>query len=527
MSSLALIQRVRGLRKLRETLRPKPSTKRGAKPIRRVSKADLERWHDNPVLYAREALGIEVWGRQADILRAVAQHPRVAVRSGHKVGKSTSAVILALWWVTTRERARVIMTSSTGRQVRAILWKELRRVYAGSALPVGGTLHKVPDAGLQYEDGREVVGFSTNEPEKMAGFSGPNILFILDEASGIPAEIFEAIEGNRAGGARLVMFSNPTQVVGEFYEAFHAKRHLYHCLRVSSAETPNARGDGPPIPGLATKSWLDEKREEWGEDSPIYAVRVEGEFPRTGTNNVVSIALIEQAVERWRSLKSEDLDDEARYKLPAPDDDALHLGVDVGREGDDPSVICPRRGFEVLPLREFRGLDGPDLAGKVLETAIELRRPGERVVVKVDVIGVGSSCYDALRRLVKEPGREWLEVVPINVSEAATVAPKKGDPGFCNLRSQMWFGMADWLKAGGVLPEDGKLHGELAAPTYAFDLRGRRQVEGKRETKKRLGRSTDRADAFGLSLLAAKRASSVEAPPVIENDFSGVGVGFG
>jgi hypothetical protein len=424
----------------------------------------------------------------------------VAVRSGHKVGKSTSAVILALWWVCTRPRARVIMTSSTGRQVRAILWKELRRVYSSTRAKLGGELHKVPDAGLQYEDGREVVGFSTNEPEKMAGFSGPNILFILDEASGIPADIFEAIEGNRAGGARLVMFSNPTQTVGEFYEAFHSKRHLYRCIRVSSEETPNAQGDGLPIPGLATKAWIEEKKEEWGEDSPIYAVRVRGDFPRSGTNNVVSIVLLEQAVERWRSLHDEDLDDEERYQFPAPDDEGLHLGVDVAREGDDESAVAPRRGFEMLPLRTFRGLDGPDLAGKVLEIALELRRPGEKVFAKVDVIGVGSSCFDALRRIAKEPGRDWLVIVPVNVAEAATIEPKKDDPGYYNLRTQLWFLLLAWLKAGGVLPDDGKLAGELAAPTYGFDLRGRRQLESKNDTKKRLGRSPDRADAVVLAI---------------------------
>jgi hypothetical protein len=81
----------------------------------------------------------------------------------------------------------VVCTAPTGRQVKSILWKEIRRVYRKE---LGGELHLVPDAGLQGSDGREVVGFSTKEPERMAGISGPNVLFIIDEASGVPQEIF-------------------------------------------------------------------------------------------------------------------------------------------------------------------------------------------------------------------------------------------------------------------------------------------------------------------------------------------------
>ncbi|HYM90726.1 MAG TPA: hypothetical protein VEW91_03700 [bacterium] len=59
-------------------------------------------------------------------------------------------------------------------------------------------------------DGREIVGFSTDSPERMFGIRGANLLCILDEASGIPEPIFEAVEGNRADGIKVIMFSSPT-----------------------------------------------------------------------------------------------------------------------------------------------------------------------------------------------------------------------------------------------------------------------------------------------------------------------------
>src|SRR5262249_50088317 len=155
----------------------------------------------------------------------------------HKVSKSNSAAILALWWVSTKPDSRVVITAPTGRQVRSILWRELGKIYQRSRLPIGGRMSPSPEQGLKFPDGREVGGFSTDEPERIAGWSGPSMLFIVDEASGINEAIFDAVEGNRAGGgAHLVLFGNPTQTVGTFYEAFTSARERWHTLHISSEE---------------------------------------------------------------------------------------------------------------------------------------------------------------------------------------------------------------------------------------------------------------------------------------------------
>lgn len=479
-------------------------------------------WEKDPVLFALEALGIVCWGRQAELLRAVASHRRVAVKSGHKVGKSTSAVILALWYVVTRPQARVIMTSSSGRQVRSILWKELRRVYHRASYEIGGKLHKVPDAGLQFDDGREILGFSTDEPEKMAGFSG-DILFIVDEASGVPEVIFEAIEGNRAGGATIVLFSNPTQTSGTFYDAFTSKRHLWHPLTISSEETPNVVEGRTVIPNLAGREWIDEKKLDWGVESPLYQVRIRGNFPLQGSNAVVSLGLVETSQRRWRERLIDDLlvldeddleDDGADIDLPSactgaaldaptreltPDDlrqlGPLEFGVDPARFGEDSSVIAPRRGKRIFELRAFTGLDGVELAHRVVETIRALRIDGDPLPkVKVDVVGLGASCADALRHHRGPHGERELILVEVNSAENATTKEHH------RLRDQLWFGVTDWLKEGGELPPDDKLARDLVAPTYSFDPQSRYLVEPKRETKARLGNSPDRADAVALAI---------------------------
>lgn len=433
------------------------------------------RWHDDPVLFAKEALGITPWGRQEEILRAVATYPRVAIKSGHKVSKSNSVAILALWFARTRPGARVILTSASGRQVREILWRELTACYRRAKHPLGGKLFETPAGGLRFGGGREVLGFTTDAPERFAGISGANLLFLLDEASGIPPSIYEAVEGNRAGGARVALFSNPTQTAGEFFDAFHDKRHLYHCLTVSSEESPNVTEGREVVLGLATPEWIAEKRLEWGGDSPLFAVRVRGEFPTHASNAIIGLGLVEAARRRHDETRAEGL---------------LELGVDPARFGDDESVLVARRGKKVLALEAYQGLDGTELALKVLSLVRRLRKSHEpAVTVKIDPIGVGASPTDALRRFHEE-----VDVVPLEASASASNAE------YVRLRDELWFGVRDWLAAGGALPPDSKLEGELVAPTYTLDPKNRLKVESKDDIKKRLKRSPDRADALALAV---------------------------
>jgi phage terminase large subunit len=438
----------------------------------------------DPVAFATQVLGVVPWSRQEEILQAVSEYARVAVRSGHKVSKSNSAAILALWWAYCNPNSRVVITAPTGRQVRAVVWRELGKIYGRARDQLGGRWNASPEKGLKLDNGSEIVGFSTDEPERIAGWSGPSMLFIVDEASGVDEAIYEAIEGNRAGGnAHLVLFGNPTRTSGTFYEAFTSALGRWHTLHISSEEAAAYQTDVRRVPGLASPEWIAEKRAEWFPGSR-WDVRVCGDFPKSGDDAVLSLGLVEAALARWADTA---------------DEGALVIGVDVARFGDDETVIQPVRGKKALLPVVLNSLDGPNVAGHVLDAVRQLRRGGERPIIHVDVIGYGASVYDCLARL------EEVRAVAVNVGQAASPA-QDGRPDCTLLRDQLWFGLQQWLRDGGALPPDGKLQAELVAARYGFMATGAVRVEAKDKIKQRLKRSPDRADALALAVYAPPRA---------------------
>jgi hypothetical protein len=434
----------------------------------------LERYRSDPGLFALEVLHTKTWRRQREILTAVAEHRRVAVRSGHKCGKTTALAILAIWWVCTRPRARVILTAASWRQVLKVLWPEIKRLARRSSWPLGGELHDSPETGWTFPDGREILGFSTREPENMAGFSGPSMLFIVDEASGVPDAIFEAIEGNEAGGARIAMISNPTKTSGIFYDAFTSERSDWHCIHISSEEcareAPKELGEGT---GLATASWVEAKRKAWGVGDPRWDVRVQGQFPKQDDHAAISLALVEAAKQRWPST---------------PCEGPLRLGVDVAGFGTDYTSIVWARGRWASRPTKLKGYDPVQVAGEVMKVVRLVARPGERAEVRIDISNMGLGVAAVLRE-----GGE-VDVVGFQAAESATLE------GFSRMRDQMWGALEAWLKDRGAIPDDKLLASDLTAPRRGYDLRQRVKIESKRDLKKRIGRSTDDADALALAV---------------------------
>lgn len=439
----------------------------------------------------------QLWLKQQQLALAVRDHRRVAVRSGHKIGKSKFAAAIALWWALTRPRARVILTAPTERQVKKALWYEIRSFYASSPM-----LRQVlplppldPSTGCQWEDGRELFGFTASSADNVSGPGGPEVLVIIDEGSGVPRAVWEALQGIRAGGGKVLALGNPTQTSGWFFDAFHERREGWDLHHVSSAETPNVLEGRMVVAGLADQEFIDEIASDYDIDSPVYAVRVLGNFPANVANAVLGLGLLEAARERWS-------DDTIARGL------TIDLGVDVARFGDDYSAVSAREGLRLYTPAWFErerdvkacvnGYDSTKVAGMALQCMGALRDKKQPVRIKIDSTGgYGGAVADRLRELHERGDLdEFVRIIEVNFAETSSEPDK-----YPKRRDELWFGARKFCKEGGAIYDrDPKCDSELIAPTYSPVAGGQNKVEAKIETKKRIGRSPDRAESALLAI---------------------------
>lgn len=434
--------------------------------------------HADPVAFSRDALGLIMWPGLEAILAGVRDHDRIAVRAGRKVSKTTGGAAAAIWW--SMRGGKVMVTAPTGATLDDPFWLELAGLL--KHLPNPPHVPKRPSTPIETPTGGRIVGRQAAKRENLQGPSGADSLYIIEESSGVRREIIEAVEGNVAGGGKILMLGNPTQLAGSFYDAFH--KSGWHQIHISSRESPNVTERRRVIPGLAVPDWIDEVEEKHGKGSAFVAIHVDGEFPTSGANSVLPLDLIRAAEARWPETIG---------------DGDLRIGVDVARSGDDESAIAPVRGKRAEPITTYRDQTGPTLGRHVIDVATHHRRGDETVTVNVDVIGVGASAYDWL----VDNAPEWIRTNAINVAEKPTSEP--GDTttaGYHRLRDQLAFSLREWMEEGGAIPEDDNLRTELVANTYTFTPQGKYRTVSKDALKEALGRSPDRGDALALAVYA-------------------------
>jgi phage terminase large subunit len=450
-----------------------------------------------------------LWPTQIEILEAAMREERVSVASGHKISKSHTAGIAALWFYSCFHDAKVVFSSTTYHQVESILWAEFRRLRYRAKVSIPGDMHEVASSGFKSDDFRVVQGFTAKEPEAIAGISGKNLFFILDEASGIPDKIAEAIEGNRAGGAKLLLFSNPTKTSGFFFDSHHkaSKAQLgpngFYCFQISSETTPNAMTGRRLIPGLATRDYCVAMREEWGVDSAFYKVRILGQFVKNEEGKPFSLELISASEARW---------------LEAVGEGRLHIGVDPAGPGEngDESGFAVRRGRKVLFLAAYRGLTESQHLDKVLELLRAYRLPSDILEMSMPVVAVdregpiGFKVWLTIKVHFDDPKRDFSAFV---LGERASDKAFRRPDIYDNHRDELWGSLEAWIKDGGAIPTDAKLEKELEAIEWSSNVRNRLKATSKDDIRKAIGRSPDRADALCLATWEPSGYRSVQADP--------------
>lgn len=397
-------------------------------------------------------------------MQAVAAHKRVAVRSCHNSGKTVCAAALTQWFARCFSPSLVLTTAPTLRQVKEQLWKEIGSFQRAASLP--GALAAMD---LTVSPNQKALGLTTNTPERFQGWHEQNILIIVDEASGVEEPIYQAIEGCLTTvNAKLLLIGNPNNASGSFYEAFRSD--LYDCHHIAAVDVPES---------ILPSEWAKERRGEWGADSPLYQVRVLGDFPDQGEDTLIRMSWAQAAQERDGIFS---------------DNDQVELGVDIARFGTDESVLYVRQGGRIVGVDGWRGSDTQVSAGRIAAACRQYRA----ATVKVDDIGVGGGVTDALRHTFRVSG---VTITGVNVGESAFDSEK-----FANRRAELYWGLRERFREGTIaIPaEDSLLLDQLTQIRFGYTPRGQIKIESKDELKKRRPAGTkwqspDRADALMLA----------------------------
>lgn len=397
---------------------------------------------------------------------------RIAVASGHGIGKSACISMIIDWAMSTCEDCKVVVTATTDTQLRTKTWPEVgkwRRMsmtkdwFATTATAVASN---DPDHSRDWR--ANAVPWSEHNTEAFAGLhnKGKRIVLIFDEASGIASKVWEVAEGALTDeGTEIIWiaFGNPTLNTGRFAECFTRFRHRWITKQI----------DARTVEGT-NRQEQEKWAEDWGEDSDFFRVRVRGEFPRASDLQLIPSDWVHTA----------------RNRAPfSTMHDGLVMSIDIARGGSDNNVIRFRRGMDArsIPKVKIPGSETRDTTKFVTKvcTLIDEHQPD---AVMVDSTGVGGPVADNIRRM-----RPGTLVIDVNFGSASP------DPKFVNMRTYIWWQMREALRAGMAVEDCPDLARELCAPEYTTNAKEQVALEKKDDIKKRLGFSPDDADALAIS----------------------------
>ncbi|MGU3629851.1 terminase [Comamonas sp. C24C] len=392
---------------------------------------------------------------------------RIAVASGHGIGKSAEISMLLNWAMSTCDDCRAVVTANTETQLRTKTWPEVgkwaRMAFNAEWWSVPAMSMYSTDEGHDKSWRADATPWSENNTEAFAGLhnQGKRIVLIFDEASNIADKVWEVAEGALTDERTEIIwlaFGNPTRNTGRFRECFRKYRHLWKTHQIDSRTVEGTN-----------KAYLQELVDTYGEDSDIVKVRVRGMFPSASMKQFISTEDVDAA--HGRVLREE------QYSF-AP----KILTVDPAWEGDDELVIGMRQGLAFKILRTIPKNDN-DVAVANIIANLEDEHGADAVFIDA---GYGTGIVSAGQVL----GRDW---------HLVWFAGASSDPGCLNKRAEMWKLARDWLKSGGAIPKDDVLYQDLIGPETVARLDGKIQIESKQDMKKRGLPSPNRADALVLS----------------------------
>lgn len=406
-------------------------------------------------------------------------------KAGTGTGKTWGLAIGGLWLLLRNKNTRILVAAVNVDQVSEVYLRSVKTILdlAPSVMqnifdPYKGSIRVkgYPEWLIDTLSSKDVVG--------AAGRHDEFLYIFVEEVSNVPQEILNVIFQTLTQPHNLFFgIGNPNFRSGQLYKAFNGDSHLWpykgtmNKLRVSADR-----------PDIVHPNTIEMVRQEHGEDSDEWRVKVLGEFPQSGDTSVINLG------------------DLAKAQNPANHDPALainpeiaRISIDFARYGPDSNVIAVRLGNCFVHIEKLGGRINPiETVRRAMDIEQGLGLNSDEVLYIGDSIGVGGPAMDLLRM---DYDREIFEFKANSVN-----IPNRR---YANMAAMGWFNTAELLSTQTVFlgdPEheiNGGLVTEMCDQLAQRDYKvlenedGQRAVESKDTYKKRAGGvSPDLADAI-------------------------------
>ena len=445
---------------------------------------------NNPTAFVKDIIKATPDKEQTKILESVAKNQLTTVRSGHGVGKSTVEAWVVIWFLLTRPFPKIPCTAPTQHQLFDILWAEISKWIRNNPIlqkDLIWTKEKVYIKG--YPEEWFAVARTASKPDALQGFHAEEVLYIIDEASGVDDKIFEPVLGALStSGARLLMCGNPTQLSGFFYDSHHKNRASYTTFHIDGRNSSRVSQD-----------FVQTIIRMYGEDSDVFRVRVAGEFPLQEEDIFIPLSLVEHSIM-------------TEYSIPQKPT-LLHIGADIACFGDDKTVIGYKVNEKVTFYKKRRGQDTMKTADDIVllgEQLVQKYQPTEPIPIKIDDGGVGGGVVDRLRQIKRnQPERFWwMEIYPVKFGQR--IQHKHYYDSTTYMMAVVKKLLQPYDEQGNpkpielILPNDDDMAAQLSGRKYFLTENSKIKIESKKEMKKRGRPSPDEADCILLLCLPIK-----------------------
>lgn len=499
-----------------------------------------KRYKDDPVLWAREYMGINPWRAQRDILYSLRDNRNTAVAAGHGVGKSFIAAVAIAWWVDVHpvDKTYVATTAPSTSQL-GIIWDQLRKLHAAShqrykdgivdhPLPgyiTGDNKWKTP-MGVEIGEGRAPRVETIDSA--FQGRHADYLLAVGDEAVGLSQGHLEAL-GNIATGPanRQLLIANPTNPACSMAELWDERITTWHRMHISvfdsPAITPDPEFEITPDMALSGMDYVNQMKERWGEDHPIYIARVTGQWAFDAEDLVFTAENL-AAAEQTVVIPYDHEAPEHGWDISGPGPDYT-VGYEMRRglvwttdmDTGKPDKPTDREGYRIRRVGKWNRMPLVTMDPKKDSTAKRIHAQAVEngaSAVKVDADGIGISIIDGIESIAHN-----YELFKYRGNSE----PFDKDD-YENSRAEMYFMLRDdmVLERIDLDPEDTELINELSGIQYLEGNRGKLKIESKKDMRKRGMKSPDHADAcmysrFPLDALPSG-INALPAGSVIEVD---------